>query len=88
MAFLLVFGLFYLLFLLAFLLFFGVFGWWWVAFVGVVGFTNTAKKFNYNFFCWVGLCLCRSVLSWLGLFCFAFVGLGCVVFCFVVFDIV
>ena len=50
-----------------------------MAFVGVVGFTNTQKKFNYGFFVgWSCLVLSWVVcvgLWWLGLAC---VGLHCV----------
>lgn len=45
-----------------------------MAFVGVVGFTNTQKKFNYVFLpCWFVFVSVGLGFSWLVLFCFAFV---------------
>ena len=63
-----------------------------MAFVGVVGFTNTQKKFNYDFFCGLVLscvgrfafCLFLLVLFCLGWFVsacggLAWLGFGCIV---------
>lgn len=50
-----------------------------MAFVGVVGFTNTAKKFNYIFLLgWFVFASVGLVLSCLVLLLLCFVGLLCV----------